>query len=75
MLGGIAYLIVELAIASRHVEGIILVDGQHTVAEVFWKLKKKNGKNDYCVHNRVIPAVYFWALSLKPSLPSPLREK
>ena len=35
MLGGIAYLIVELAIAFRHVEGIILVDGQHAVAEVF----------------------------------------
>ena len=44
MLGGIAYLIVELAIAFRHVVGIILVDGQHAVAEVFWKLKKKNGK-------------------------------
>ena len=35
MLGGIAYLIVELAIAFRHVEGVVLVDGQHAVAEVF----------------------------------------
>ena len=28
-------LIVKLAIALRHIEGVILVDGQYTVAEVF----------------------------------------